>query len=318
MHHENMRILLTGKSGQLGSELRTALAGFGDVIAIDRDEMDLCDAAAVRRVVREIAPDLLVNAAGYTLVDRAEADPSPAQAINADACAVLAELACEMGYAIVHYSTDYVFDGGAQRPYRPSDAPNPLNAYGRSKLAGEHAIRQSGCRHLILRTSWLYGFHGNNFLLAMLRLAERETHLRVVNDQIGCPTWSRTVARATAHILQSMLTRSTLDEAFDALGGTYHVTSLGETSWHDFAVRIFQFANLDPMPVVTAVTSVEFPRPARRPAYSVLDCSSAQRTFALDLPHWADALREAFESDHRPAPPVCPGACKRQGVGEHA
>ena len=223
------RILLTGKNGQVGWELQRTLAPLGEVVVLDRRQLDLSDPDQIRERVREISPDLIVNAAAYTAVDRAEAEPEPAMAVNGTAPGLLAEEAKRIGAAIIHYSTDYVFDGAKTTPYTEEDAPNPLNVYGRTKLAGEQAVQAAGVPHLILRTSWVYGMRGKNFLLTILRLAREREELKIVDDQIGAPTWSRTIAEATAQILTS--------GAWPVSGasGIYHLTASGSTSWYGFA-----------------------------------------------------------------------------------
>jgi dTDP-4-dehydrorhamnose reductase len=279
-----MRILLTGATGQVGYELRRSLQGLGEVFAPDRAGLDLGEPVQVRSFVRALRPGLIVNAAAYTAVDRAESEPGLAWRINADAPAVLASEARALGAAMVHYSTDYVFGGQPGRPWREDDATNPLNAYGRSKLAGEQAVAAAGIAHLILRTSWVYGLRGSNFLLTMLRLAREQGRVRVVSDQFGAPTWSRTVADVTAHMLAQARDRAWWDQN----GGLYHLACGGSTSWHGFAQAIMDEAGVacDVQPISTS----EYPTPARRPAYSVLDSARLQDRFGA-IPEWRDALR---------------------------
>ena len=273
-----MRILLTGRDGQVGWELARTLAPLGEIIATDRAALDLADAGAIRRVVREAKPELIVNAAAYTAVDQAEAEPDLAMRINGAAPGVLADEAKRLGALLVHYSTDYVFAGSGERAYAEGDATNPINAYGRSKLAGEHAIAASGARHLILRSSWVYGRRGRNFLLAILQRAQSGAPLRVVDDQVGAPTWCRQIAEATARIVA---------EQSDA-DGIYNLTAGGETTWYGFARAIIALSGI--AAEVKPITSAEYPTAAARPRYSVLDCARLSHEFGISLPHWRDGL----------------------------
>jgi dTDP-4-dehydrorhamnose reductase len=282
-----VRILLTGGNGQVGWELERALPALGAVIATDRAALDLADFDAIRRAVRKANPELIVNAAAYTAVDRAESEPGLAMRINGDAPRVLAEEAKRLGALLVHYSTDYVFDGTLDRPYREDDAPNPISVYGASKLAGEQAVRKSGCRHLIFRTSWVYGPRGNNFYRTIARAAREKPQLRVVSDQIGAPTSSGAIARATVRVLGLSLA------APSAESGTFHMTAGGETTWHGFAEAIVALEGLN-TPVV-AIRSDEYPTTARRPRNSRLDNARLHSTFAVALPEWRDGLAEVIE-----------------------
>lgn len=296
------RILLTGASGQLGWELRRALAPLGEVAALGRAEADLADAAALRERVRALRPRLIVNAAAYTAVDRAEEETELAFAVNARAPRVLAEEASRAGALLVHYSTDYVFSGERDEPYAEGDATGPLNVYGASKLEGERGIAEAGGAHLVLRTSWIYGWRGHNFLRTMLRLAREREELRVVNDQHGSPTWSRMVAEATAQILA----RCAGGEGFalpERLWGVYHLAAAGRTTWYDFARRILEGDARraeQRCRALRAVPSEEYPTPARRPRFSVLDCSRIAGAFQLRIPHWRDQL--ALVLDEQPGP----------------
>ncbi len=283
------KILIIGKNGQVGWELRRALAPVGQVLAVDFPEIDLTDAAAARRLVLENGPAVVINAAAYTAVDKAEMDTKTAQLINGVAPGVLAEAAKQAGALIVHYSTDYVFDGTKTTPYVETDVPNPLGAYGRTKLEGDLAVRAAGGNHLIFRLCWVYGARGQNFLLTMQRLARERETLRVVGDQFGCPTWSRLIAEATALALRQALAARDVN----VFTGTYHLAANDSTSWHGFAARIVEL-----MPEaerrcreVTAITTPEYPTPAKRPAYSVLDCGKLEKTFGLKLPDWEESLR---------------------------
>jgi len=282
-----VNILLTGVKGQVGWELQRSLASLGEVVAVDREDMDLADAAAIHTKVRELAPRVIVNPAAYTAVDRAESEPEGARLINAVAPGILAEAALRCGAILVHYSTDYVFDGSKDSAYLEDDAPHPLNVYGATKLAGEAAIRAAGVRHLILRTSWVYGLRGGNFLLTMQRLMRERTELKIVDDQIGAPTWSRLIAEATAQILAQCLSPARGADRPEPWG-TYHLTCGGETSWYGFAAAI---AELGGYPTrLTPIPSLDYPTPARRPANSRLDNAKLARVFGLRLPHWRKAL----------------------------
>ena len=280
------KILLTGATGQVGWELRRTLAPLGEVIAPDSAALNLADPDAIHRLVQATQPDLIVNPAAYTAVDQAEGEPELAHAINAQAPAVLAELAARRGVPLVHFSTDYVFDGAKATAYLEDDVANPLNVYGRSKWAGEVAVRQANARHLILRTSWVYGLRGRNFLLTMLRLMRERPELKIVADQIGAPTWSRLIAEATAQILVQCLAGGRSEGAW----GTYHLSSAGDTSWHGFAEAIAEQAGITPRPELTAIPTSAYPTPAQRPANSCLSNAKLASTFGLALPDWRDAL----------------------------
>ena len=274
-------ILLTGAAGQLGFELARLLTAHGEVEALDRAALDLADADAVAAAVRRVGPQIIVNAAGYTAVDRAESEPALADAINARAPAVLAEEAKRLDALLIHYSTDYVFDGNSREPYREEDPAKPLNVYGSSKLAGERAITAAGAAHLILRTSWIYGLHGQNFLLTMRRLAATRDELRVVADQFGVPNWSRVLAEATA----SLVGRG--PAALAEKTGIYHLSGRGRASWFDFARAIFDGAD---RPRVVPITTAEYPTPARRPASAVLATDKFEAAFGFALPDWHEML----------------------------
>ena len=289
-----MKLLLIGGAGQVGNELRRSLAPLGDVLVTTRDgrlpegggcvALDLQDLDAIAPLVERLAPDVVVNATAHTAVDRAESEPELAFRINAEAPARLAGGCAALGIPLLHYSTDYVFDGSASRPYRHDDATAPLGVYGASKLAGEHAIAASGAPHLILRTAWVYARHGHNFLCTMLRLAGERDELRVVADQLGSPTPAWLIADVTAAILRRGLVET----------GVRHLVSAGQTSWHGFADAIMDEALARGLiarkPRMIPITTAEFPTPARRPAYSVLDCSRLEREYDLVLPPWRDAL----------------------------
>jgi len=275
-----LRILLTGAGGQVGWELKSTLAALGEVKAFDRAQLDLADTPRLIAAVRAMQPDAIVNAAAYTAVDKAETEREAAFAVNATAPRVLAQEARRAGALLVHYSTDYVFDGGKATPYVEDDPTGPVSVYGESKLAGEQAIAASGCRHLVLRTSWVYGPRGRNFLLTMLRLAKERPELRVVDDQVGAPTSSLEIARATATLL-----------AKGALG-LYHLTATGETSWCGFARAILKRVGMA-TPVV-AIRTEDYPTPARRPRNSRLDCGRLRADHGVALAPWDEALAETM------------------------
>jgi dTDP-4-dehydrorhamnose reductase len=303
-------ILLTGKNGQVGAELAALLPDLGEVIALDRHQLDLSKPNEIRRKIREVRPQLIVNAAAYTAVDQAEKDEATARAINSEAPALMAEEAKKIGAALVHYSTDYVFDGSKTSPYNEDDPPNPTNVYGKTKLAGEQAIRDSGAPHLIFRTTWIYATRGHNFLLTILQLATQHEELRIVHDQIGAPTWSRAIARATTNIL-TQLSKPGLDTfPLPQVSGTYHMTAGGETSWYGFANTILEEASRNAQTTswfaaatngqpllarrIIPITTGEYPTLARRPAYSVLSNSRLLQTFGEQLPDWRVQLQSAL------------------------
>jgi dTDP-4-dehydrorhamnose reductase len=302
------RILITGTSGQLGFELMECLAGQGEVIAAGRERMDLSRPDSIRRAVREIEPDLIVNAAAYTAVDQAESDPELAMAVNGIAPGILAEEAQRLGTVLIHYSTDYVFDGSKTEPYSEDDAPCPINVYGRTKLAGERAIQAVDAPHLILRTSWVYSRRGKNFLLTILRLAREREELAIVDDQIGAPTWSRALAIATGGILQQLgYGKPEFGGACKARSGIYNATAAGQTSWHGFAAAILAHAAsaqpgrfpyaLNRVPVLKPIPTEQYPLPARRPRYSVLANAKLQSVFGVVAPDWKASLADCMRTD---------------------
>jgi dTDP-4-dehydrorhamnose reductase len=287
-----MKILLTGMDGQIGSELNRLLPSIGKVFAANRSALDLRDGDAIRRLVRHVEPQVIVNAAAYTAVDQAECNRHHAEAVNAVAPEILAGEAKRMGALLVHYSTDYVFDGTKATPYNEDDPPNPINAYGESKLRGEQAISASGCQHYIFRTSWIYAPRGRNFLLTMLRLARDHAVLRIVKDQVGAPTWSRDVALSTVRMLQRP------DYLAPQLLGIYHVCADGSTSWYGFAESIFRAVDVARLgisvPVLEGILSNAFPSCARRPTNSRLDCGRLASRTGLRLAHWEVALKQCI------------------------
>ena len=285
-----MKILLTGCRGQVGWELARTLSTLGEVVALDADGLDLTDAAAIRRVVGEVRPGIIVNPAAHTAVDKAESEPDLARAINTTAPGILAEEAEKLGALLVHYSTDYVFDGSGEALRQEDDPTGPLNVYGATKLEGENAIRAGCRRHLIFRTSWVYGARGANFLLTMRRLMGERPELKIVDDQIGAPTWCRHLAEATAQILAQVGSPARGADKPEPWG-VYHMTNGGETSWHGFAAAI-QTLDAPGKPArLVAIPSSEYPTPARRPLNSRLDNGKLERVFGIRLPDWRDALR---------------------------
>ena len=304
------RILVTGKNGQVGFELQRRLARLGQVIAAGRDELDLADPDSIRRTVRKTAPDLIVNAAAYTAVDQAESEPELALAVNGVAPGILAEEAKRLGAALIHYSTDYVFDGDKAAPYNEDDAPCPINVYGRTKLAGEQAIQAVDAPHLILRTSWVYGARGKNFLLTILRLAKEREELAIVDDQVGAPTWSRAIAAASGSMLEHLgYGRAAFREACAGQRGIYNLTAAGQTSWHGFAAAILACAAsarpaesdfaLARVPQLNPILTEQYPLPARRPRNSVLAHDKLQRAFGLAMPDWKSSLADCMSSGTR-------------------
>ena len=293
------RFLVTGEGGQVGEALRRTLAPLGEVVIPTLAELDLTDTGAIRKWMREVRPRWVVNAAAHTAVDKAESEPEPAFAINATAPKVLAEEARKIGAAVVHYSTDYIFDGSKKTPYVETDPAGPLNEYGKSKLGGELAVSGSGAAYFTFRTSWVYGATGNNFVRSMLKLAREREHLRVVADQHGGPTWSYELARMTADVIDQVERLSeqgkcSLSEAALPLSGVYHATGAGETTWYGFAVQaIAELQKREPetkLALVEPIPTSEYPTPAKRPMNSLLDCSKLERTFGWRMPDWRDSV----------------------------
>jgi dTDP-4-dehydrorhamnose reductase len=294
-----IRVLVTGCRGQVGAEVARALAGRAEVIAHDHATLDLANRDAIAARVREAHPDVIVNGAAYTAVDRAESDEAAARAVNATGAGVLAEEAKRAGALLIHYSTDYVFDGAKAAPYVESDPTNPLNAYGRTKLEGERAIAASGAAHLILRTSWVYGPQGANFVRTMLRLAQTRDELRVVDDQRGAPTSSLQLARATLELIGGAggaITAAAVGDA-KSRAGLYHAAAAGETTWFGFAQAIFEDGpRHSRAPRLVAIPTSDYPTPARRPANSRLDSSRLAAVFGVRLGPWREALGETLSA----------------------
>jgi len=303
----SLRLLITGASGQVGWHLQRTLAPLGEVLAIDVEQVDMTDLDAVARSVREFAPDIIVNAAAYTAVDKAESEPELARAINAAAPARLAEECARSGALLIHYSTDYVYDGSKPGPYEEKDATGPLSIYGQTKLEGDQAIVASGCAHIILRTTWVYDVRGKNFLRTVLRLGREKEELRMVGDQRGAPTWARDLAESTAIILARSFERRSVTGAWES--GLFHLTASGQTSWAGFAQAILEdYEALLAWPAetgefggplkakrVVAITSEQYQTPARRPRNSVLCNAKVQAAFGIALPDWRAQLRLAMQ-----------------------
>jgi len=285
-----MKILLIGRHGQVAQELQLSLAGVGELIVLGREQLDLAEPERIRQQVRAHRPDLIINAAAHTAVDQAESEPELAFAINATAPGVLAEEAAALGVPLIHYSTDYVFDGSKAEPYSEADQPNPLGVYGRSKLAGEQVIREVGGAHLILRTSWVYSQHGRNFLLTMQRLLQEREELKVVDDQIGAPTWAGSIASATAQLIERWRSGQA------GPWGVYHLTASGETSWFGFASAIAEQLGRQEKPCarLLPIPSSAYPTPARRPLNSRLSCARLQNDWGVQLPDWHSALLDCL------------------------
>ena len=287
-----MKILLLGKNGQVGWELQRALAPLGELVALDRQGDnglcgDLADLDGLRQTIRSLQPDVLVNAAAYTAVDKAESEPELAELINASAPQVMAEEMHKLGGWLVHYSTDYVFDGSASQPWAEADQPAPLNQYGLSKLHGEQAIQASGCKQLTFRTSWVYAARGGNFAKTMLRLAAEREQLNVIADQFGAPTGAELIADITVHALRCAMEKP-------QVSGVYHLAAAGEVSWHGYASYVIEQAKAAGKQLavqqVNAIAGSEYPTPARRPLNSRLDCRKLRDTFGLTLPHWQSGV----------------------------
>ena len=297
-----MKILLTGKNGQVGFELQRALAPLGEIIPVDQVDCNLANESAIRRLVREVRPDVIVNPAAYTAVDKAESEPDLAQAINGTAPGIFGDEAAQIGALVVHYSTDYVFDGHKDGCYTEADTPNPQSVYGQTKLAGEQALAASGARHLIFRTSWVFGAHGANFAKTMLRLAAERQGLKVVADQFGAPTSAALIADVTAQVIgqymQACRPASTDFPQFPF--GLYHLVASGRTNWHEYAQAVVMAAQAVGKPLrmgpddVQAITSAEYPLPAPRPANSCLDTKRLRETFGLCLPDWRQGLQHVL------------------------
>ena len=289
-----LKILITGQHGQVSRELQQRLQGLGELVVLGRDQLDLANPEQIRQQVRSHRPGLIINAAAHTAVDQAENEPDVAFAINATAPGILAEEAKDLGIPLIHYSTDYVFDGSKPAPYSEDDAPNPLGVYGLSKLAGEQAIAAVGGQYLVLRTSWVYSSHGKNFLLTMQRLLQEKPQMRIVADQIGAPTWAGTIANST----RALIERWQAGQAGE--WGVYHLTAQGETSWFGFAQAIGEhlLAEGKACAALEGIPASDYPTPAKRPLNSRLDCSRLQQQWQVGQPQWREALRECLAQQH--------------------
>jgi dTDP-4-dehydrorhamnose reductase len=295
------RILLTGVTGQVGGELLKLLAPLGEVVAPSREQMNLADAGSVRATIRAVRPRWIVNPGAYTAVDKAESEPALAYAINAEAVGAIGEEARAIGAAVIHFSTDYVFDGLGDAPYRETDATGPVSVYGASKLAGEKALAESGARHMIFRTSWVYGGMGKNFLLTILKLAREREVLRVVRDQHGAPTWSRDLAKLTVRAIGKCETAAQGRDLVDVLadvGGLYHAAGAGETTWCGFAAEAVRLQRQAELGVrfaeIEAITTAEYPTPAKRPFNSRMNCGKLAEGFGWRMMDWQESLRKVL------------------------
>ena len=292
-----MKILLTGKTGQIGEELNNIVGDLGNLITVDKEQLDLSKPNSIEPVILDIKPDIIINPAAYTAVDKAEEEPDLAMTVNAIAPGLLAKAARKVGAGLIHYSTDYVFDGCSEIPYKEEDPPNPLNVYGKTKLAGENALAEAGVPFLIIRTGWVYSLHGKNFLRTIKKLAEEKDIIQVVDDQIGAPTWARSVALKTHQILKQCLNKKWLETKDPSLSGIFHLTCQGNTSWHGFAREVLNMSNTSKNIKLIAIPTSDYPTPAVRPPNSLLNNEKIQKVFGLDMPHWEDALKDCMDSN---------------------
>jgi dTDP-4-dehydrorhamnose reductase len=295
-----MKLLVVGHLGQVGVELQRTLAPLGELSLADKESVNLAQPPAIRELIHRTRPDVVVNAAAYTAVDRAESEPELAHAINGIAPGILAEETARRGALLIHYSSDYVFDGSKPSPWLESDAPNPINVYGESKLAGERAIAAVGGRHYVFRTSWVYAQHGSNFLRTILRLAFEREELRIVDDQIGAPTSARSIAEATARaILSNIDSRTGAEQMMCPEYGLYHMTCAGQITWFGFAQELLEWTAArvpgQRLARCVPISSSEYPLPARRPSNSVLSNRKLKEAFGLELPDWRVALQRVLE-----------------------
>jgi dTDP-4-dehydrorhamnose reductase len=287
-----MKILLTGKTGQIGAELNNILKDMGELVSVGREQLDLSKINSIEPAVLDIQPNIIINAAAYTAVDKAEEEPDLAMTINGVAPGVLAEAAKKVGASLIHYSTDYVFDGRSDTPYREEDATCPLSIYGESKLAGEKNIAEAGIPYLILRTSWVYSLQGKSFLRTIKKLAAEKDTLRIVDDQIGAPTWAHSIALATRKIIEQCLR----DRAEPSLSGIFHLTCQGKSSWYGFAKEILDLSGASQNTQLLPIPTSDYPTPAVRPLYSLLSNDKLKKAFAFEMPHWHDALKDCISS----------------------
>ena len=292
-----MKILLTGKTGQIGKELNNIVGDLGNLITVDREQLDLSKPNSIEPVILDIKPDIIINPAAYTAVDKAEEEPDLAMTVNAIAPGLLAKAAKKVGAGLVHYSTDYVFDGCSGIPYKEEDPPNPLNVYGQSKLAGEKAVAKIGIPFLIIRTGWVYSIHGKNFFRTIKKLAKEKDILQVIDDQIGAPTWARSLAQRTHQTLKQCLNKKWLENKDPSLSGIFHLTCQGKTSWHGFAREILNMSDASQNIKLIAIPTSDYPTPATRPSNSLLNNEKIQKVFGLDMPNWEDALKDCMDSN---------------------
>ena len=291
-----MRILLAGKNGQVGWELNRSLSKLGTVFAMGREDMDLSKPETLRPVIQDIRPDIIINAAAYTAVDKAESEPDLAMIVNGIAPGVIAKEAKKIGATVIHYSTDYVFDGKATSPYKEENPTYPLSVYGNSKLAGEQAVTQAGIPHIIFRTSWVYSLRGGNFLTTIQKLAQTRKQIKVVDDQTGAPTSARAIGESTAHILGQGLKAGTTKSSIFSHPGVFHMSCGGETDWFGFAKIILRLSDLLEGTEVSPISTSEYPTPAARPKYSLLSNKRLKQVFHHQMPQWQDALQECLSS----------------------
>ena len=292
-----MKILLTGKTGQIGEELNNIIGDLGNLITVDKEQLDLSKPNSIEPVILNIKPDIIINPAAYTAVDKAEKEPDLAMTVNAIAPGLLAKAARKVGAGLIHYSTDYVFDGCSEIPYKEEDPPNPLNVYGKTKLAGEKSVAEAGAPFLIIRTGWVYSLHGKNFLRTIKKLAEEKDIIQVIDDQIGAPTWARSVALKTHQILKQCLNKKWLETKDPSLSGIFHLTCQGKTSWHGFARKVLNMSSTSQNIKLIAIPTSDYPTPATRPSNSLLNNEKIQKVFGLDMPHWEDALKDCMDSN---------------------
>jgi len=290
-----MKILLLGKNGQVGCELNKLLKRFGTLIALGREQLDFSNLNSIEPLILDICPDVIINAAAYTAVDKAEKEPELVMTINAAAPGILAQAAKLVGAGLIHYSSDYVFDGHSDTAYKEESPTCPINVYGKSKLAGEKAIMELHIPYLIFRTSWVYSLYGKNFLKTIKKMAEGKDPLRIVDDQIGSPTWARSIALATHQILEQCLQKNWLKDNLQTHSGIFHLTCQGKTSWHGFAKELLSLSGIENTKLVPISTS-EYPTPAIRPLYSILCNDKVQNTFNVELPNWENALKDCLTS----------------------
>ena len=291
-----MKILLIGKTGQIGDELKNLAGDLGTLIAVDKKQLDLSHPESIEASILSIKPKIIINAAAYTGVDKAEEEPHLAMAINGTGPGLLAKAAKKVGAGLIHYSTDYVFDGLSETPYKEEDLPNPLSVYGKSKLEGEKALDKAGIPYLILRTSWVYSHRGKNFLLSIQRLAKEKDSLKIVNDQMGSPTWARSIAKATHKILGQCLNQNWPKKKDPSLSGIFHLTCQGKTSWHGFAKKIINLSGKNKNIALQPIPTSEYSTPATRPPYSLLSNEKIKKVFSLNMPQWEDALKDCLNS----------------------